>query len=96
MSLSFERGSDGWCQRERDAGSSYDVMSGRSILGSLAKERGFGSKPSHLTSFTDNLSLLLTKGDVGERPDWTHAGPNGGRYLAHSLTSVTGRAEVRA
>lgn len=41
MSLSFERGSDGWCQRERDAGSSYDVMSGRSILGSLAQERSF-------------------------------------------------------
>ena len=38
-------------------------------MGSLAQERGFVSKSSHLMPFTDNLSLLL-KQAMCEREAW--------------------------
>lgn len=59
MPLCLEQGSDEWCQRRRGPRSSYDVMSGRSILGFWAQMMGlWGSKLSHLMLFTYNLIQL--------------------------------------
>lgn len=47
MSLCLEQGSEEWCQRRRGPRSSYDVMSGRSILGFWAQMMGLWGQSCH-------------------------------------------------